>query len=190
MLRTTILAAGLAALVVAGCGGSGSSSASHTGSPTTVTSTPTQTVTVTPAPTPTPSPTPTPTPTTVTATPPPTVTVTPTPTPTVTVTAPSTPGFTNAAAVVTQYYQDITNHDYASAWALGGKNIAGGSYQQYVAGFATTAGIALGTVSSFGSDQVRAVLYATQTDGTVKTFEGTYTVANGVLVGASIQQTG
>jgi hypothetical protein len=95
----------------------------------------------------------------------------------------------NAQAVVTQYYQDITDHAYAAAWALGGSNIAGGTYDQYVAGFATTAAVSLGTVSDFGSNQVSAVLYATQTDGTVKVFQGTYTVVGGVLVGASIAQT-
>ena len=94
----------------------------------------------------------------------------------------------NAEAVVTQYYQDITDHDYAAAWALGGANIAGESYSQYVAGFDTTASISLGTVSQFGSDQVSAVLYATQSDGSVKVFDGTYTVSGGVLVGASIKQ--
>ena len=114
-----------------------------------------------------------------------TVTATPTQAPA----APTAP-LTNASAVVSQYYQDITNHDYASAWALGGDNIAGESYSQYVAGFSTTASISLGTVSDFGSNQVSAVLYATQTDGTVKVYDGTYTVADGELVGASITQQG
>ncbi|WP_157537320.1 hypothetical protein [Kitasatospora azatica] len=153
----------------------------------------TQSVTVTSSPSPTPSPSPT---VTVTNTPPPTVTVTPTPTPTVTVTrsaptsapAASVPHLTNASAVVEQYYQDITNHDYAAAWALGGANIAGPSYASYVAGFATTASISLGTVSEFNSSTVQAVLYATQTDGTVKVYQGTYTVNNGVLVAANIHQ--
>ncbi|GAA0656808.1 hypothetical protein GCM10010193_04250 [Kitasatospora atroaurantiaca] len=39
-----------------------------------------------------------------------------------------------------------------------------------------------------GSSTVEAVLYATQTDGTVKVYQGTYTVSNGVLVGANIRQ--
>ncbi|SEL48933.1 hypothetical protein SAMN05414137_109101 [Streptacidiphilus jiangxiensis] len=122
----------------------------------------------------------------------PTVTVTSTPTPAAPPAPPAPPApttpMTNASAVVAQYYQDITDHNYAAAWALGGANIAGESYDQYVAGFSTTASIGLGTVSDFGASQVQAVLYATQTDGTVKVFEGTYTVSNGVLVGASIRQ--
>ncbi|MGW7002682.1 hypothetical protein ACWGCW_07600 [Streptomyces sp. NPDC054933] len=90
--------------------------------------------------------------------------------------------------MVSQYYQDITDHDYAAAWALGGTNIAGTTYDQWVAGFATTASITLGSVSDFGASKVNAVLYATQADGTVKVFDGTYTVSNGVLVGASIRK--
>ncbi|MEV4559390.1 hypothetical protein AB0K51_20695 [Kitasatospora sp. NPDC049285] len=162
--------------VVVGCGSTATTGAGAGGSPSavTVTAAATPTVTVTPTPTPT---------------------VTVTPNPTVTVTRPTTPaatapGFTNAAAVVEQYYQDITNHDYAAAWALGGRNIGGNNYAGWVAGYATTASISLGTVSEFGSSQVRATIYATQTDGTVKIYEGTYTVANGVLVAASIRQTG
>ncbi|MGW5480885.1 hypothetical protein [Streptomyces sp. NPDC004008] len=97
------------------------------------------------------------------------------------------PHLTNASAVVSQYYQDITDHNYAAAWALGGSNIAGTSYD--IAGFATTQSITLGTISEFGASRVHAVLYATQTDGTLKTYAGNYTVAEGILVGASIRQT-
>lgn len=99
------------------------------------------------------------------------------------------PHLTNASAVVSQYYQDITDHEYRAAWALGGSNIAGTTYDQWVAGFDTTASITLGTMSGFGASRVDAVLYATQTDGVVKVYDGTYTVADGVLVGASIRQT-
>ncbi|MGW5609476.1 hypothetical protein ACWEWI_25930 [Streptomyces sp. NPDC003753] len=99
------------------------------------------------------------------------------------------PRLTNASAVVSQYYQDITDHDYAAAWALGGSNIAGTTYDRWVAGFGTTQSITLGTISEFGDLRVHAVLYATQTDGTLKTYAGDYTVSDGVLVGASIRQT-
>ena len=50
--------------------------------------------------------------------------------------------------------------------------------------------IALGTFSAFGSDQVQASLSAVQSDGTTNTYEGTYTVSGGVIVAASIVQTG
>jgi hypothetical protein len=119
------------------------------------------------------------------------------PVPTVTVTAqpsaaPPAPaaGLTNAEAVVTQFYQDITDANYAAAWALGGDNISGGvSYANWVAGYSTTASITLGSYSQFGSSTVDASLVATQTDGTVKTYQGTYTVSGGVIVSAQIVQT-
>ncbi len=96
----------------------------------------------------------------------------------------------NAEAVVTQFYQDITDQNYQAAWALGGDNLNGGvGYSQWVAGYATTASISLGTFSQFGSDQVQVSLSALQTDGTTTTYEGTYTVQNGVIVSADIVQT-
>jgi hypothetical protein len=105
--------------------------------------------------------------------------------------APAQPQFANATAVVSQFYQDITDHNYSAAWALGGDNISNGvSYATWVAGYAdTTASIALGTISDFGADQVQADLVATQLDGSVKTYQGTYTVQNGVIVAANIIQT-
>ena len=134
------------------------------------------------------------TPATPTATTPATPTATTPATPTAT--TPATPASAqpqsvNADAVVNQFYEDITDHDYPAAWALGGDNIANGaSYATWAAGYAdTTASIALGTVSDFGSDQVQAQLSATQLDGTLKTYEGTYTVENGVIVAAEIGQT-
>ena len=202
-INRTALAAGAAAgtlAAVAACGGSSasgsasrSSAVANISGPAFVSSQPATSTPSASASTSTPTPTPTPTPTvTVTDSPGPAA-PSPAPATTVTATAPATTGpvprLTNSSAVVEQYYQDITNHDYAAAWALGGSNIAGESYPQYVAGFSTTARIALGTVSEFGASQVQAVLYATQTDGTVKVYQGTYTVANGVLVGASIRQT-
>jgi hypothetical protein len=101
------------------------------------------------------------------------------------------PQFANATAVVSQFYQDITDHNYAAAWALGGDNISNGvTYTAWAAGYAdTTASIALGTISDFGADQVQAALVATQLDGSVKTYQGTYTVQNGVIVAADIIQT-
>lgn len=100
------------------------------------------------------------------------------------------PQFVNAEAVVAQYYQDITDQNYQAAWLLGGNIIGGSDYAGWVAGYATTASIALGTESNFGSDQVQAALYATQTDGSVRSYEGTYTVTSGVITAASIVQTG
>ena len=46
----------------------------------------------------------------------------------------------------------------------------------------------LQTESSFGASQVQAVLDATQSDGTVNVYDGTYTVKGGIIVAASIEQ--
>ena len=125
----------------------------------------------------------------------------PTPTPAVTVTvtapppaaapAPAAPALTNAVAGVQQFYQDITNHNYPAAWALGGKNLDNGvGYDRWVAGYATTASIDLTTYGQWSNGTDYASLSALQTDGTVKTYYGTYTVSGGQIVAAHIKQTG
>ncbi len=97
----------------------------------------------------------------------------------------------NAEAVVTQYYQDITDHNFSAAWALGGSNLSSGvGYSSWVAGYATTASISLGTFSYFGSDQVQVVITAQQANGSTNTYQGTYTVENGQIASANITQTG
>ena len=99
------------------------------------------------------------------------------------------PQFANATAVVTQFYQDITDHNYTAAWAAGGRNVSGGvGYDAWVAGYGTTESISLGTFSYFGSGQVQTVLSALQTSGAVYTYTGTYTVQNGIIVAAHIIQ--
>ena len=100
------------------------------------------------------------------------------------------PAFTNASAVVAQYYQDLNDHNYAAAWALGGDNLNGGvGYSAWAAGYATTASIDLGTYGTWSDGTVWANITATQTDGSVRTYYGTYAVANGVIVSAHITQT-
>ena len=108
-----------------------------------------------------------------------TITRTVTPPPATTAAAPAPqvqpqPQFANATAVVTQFYQDITDHNYTAAWALGGNNVSGGvGYDAWVAGYGTTESIDLGTFSYFSSGQVQTVLSALQTSGAVHTYPGT-----------------
>ena len=105
--------------------------------------------------------------------------------------APAAPALTSAVAVVQQFYQDITNHNYPAAWALGGKNLDNGvGYDRWVVGYATTASIDLTTYGQWSNGTVYASLSALQTDGTVKTYYGTYTVSGGQIVAAHIKQTG
>jgi hypothetical protein len=104
--------------------------------------------------------------------------------------APAQPQFTNGSAVVAQYYQDITDHNYSAAWAMGGSNVSGGvGYDAWVAGYDTTASITMYNSSNWDSGEVTTYLSAVQTDGTTRTYYGTYYVTNGVITSASIAQT-
>jgi hypothetical protein len=97
--------------------------------------------------------------------------------------APLTPG---PAATVRAYFAAITAHDYAQAWQLGGHNL-GISYPEFVSGFRGTAKDAVPTISVAG-DVVTARLVADQTNGSVKTFQGTYTVQNGEIIQFDVRQ--
>jgi len=104
--------------------------------------------------------------------------------------APANPQFSNSVAVVAQYYQDITSHDYQAAWALGGDNLNGGvGYDAWVAGYATTASVTMTGQPGGTPGAVTTSISAVQTDGTTRTYYGTYYVANGVITSASIAQT-
>ena len=108
--------------------------------------------------------------------------------------APVPPPLTNAVAVVTQYYQDVTDKNYAAAWAIGGRNLAaqnGQTYASWVAGYAdTTASISITSYGTWSNGTVWCYISAVQYSGAVNTYYGTYTVANGVIVSASIRQVG
>ena len=90
------------------------------------------------------------------------------------------------AATVRAYYAAINNHRYARAWRLGGRN-TGETYHAFVSGFATTAHDTV-TVQSVSGDVVTAQLGAEQTDGTVKTYQGSYTVEGGVITEFNVHQ--
>jgi hypothetical protein len=108
--------------------------------------------------------------------------------------APVQPPLTNGVAVVTQYYQDVSDKNYAAAWAIGGSNLAaqnGQTYASWVAGYAdTTASISITSYGTWSNGTVWCYISAVQYSGTVNTYYGTYTVANGVIVSASIRQVG
>jgi serine/threonine protein kinase len=92
------------------------------------------------------------------------------------------------AATVQAYFAAINAHNYARAWALGGKN-TGGSYSSFANGFNGTAKDSV-TVVSVAGDAVSVKLAATQTDGSVKYYQGTYTVTDGVITQSHIQVLG
>lgn len=92
------------------------------------------------------------------------------------------------AATVRAYIAAINEHNYAQAWRLGGRN-TGGSYSGFASGFSGTAKDTLTIVSVWG-EVVTARLSAQQTDGTVSTYQGTYTVHHGVIIGFDVVQVG
>jgi len=92
------------------------------------------------------------------------------------------------AATVRAYIAAINGHHYARAWRLGGRN-TGGAYSGFVSGFSGTAKDTL-TIVSIRGEVVTARLSAQQTDGTVNTYQGTYTVHHGVIIGFDVLQVG
>jgi len=83
--------------------------------------------------------------------------------------------------VVQAYYQAINEHQYRTAWDLGGQNtLPRTTYDSYVAGFDGTASDVVEILSVSGN-VVTAQLTANQTDGTAKVYEGTYTVTGGQI---------
>ena len=91
---------------------------------------------------------------------------------------------TDPASVVTAYYAAINAHDFATAWALGGKNL-NSDYDTFSSGYGQTKS-AVVTIDSVSGDTVSVTLHATQNNGTQATYEGTYTVRDGVITSADL----
>ena len=130
-------------------------------------------------------------PATRTVTPVPTVTVTQqAPVPKVVVVSPSQAPAPapDPADVVREFYADLNSGDFAAAWALGGDNIAGTDYASWVAGYVSTVAVH-GVATDAGGGVVDVQFGAVQSDGSVKTYGGTYTVSDGVIVAADVTQT-
>ncbi|MFF7641570.1 excalibur calcium-binding domain-containing protein [Streptomyces canus] len=99
-------------------------------------------------------------------------------------TRPST--VTEASSVVRGYFAAINAQDYQQAWDLGGKNLSD-SYSAFVSGFATTAHDTLRILDT-DNDTVSVKLEATQTDDSLRIFDGTYTVHDGTIVSADVHE--
>ncbi len=142
-----------------------------------------------------PAATPSPTATTSTPTPAPSVTTViqaPAPAATTVIQAPApvappAPAAAEPASVVEEYYAAINSGNYRQAYDLGGYHFAA-SYDAFAADYADTAEADL-TIEGVTGNLVSVSLVATQTDGSTRTFAGTYTVSGDSLVGASIQRT-
>ncbi|MCQ4196354.1 hypothetical protein OH540_16210 [Streptomyces sp. BPPL-273] len=89
-------------------------------------------------------------------------------------------------ATVTAYFEAINDRDFATAWELGGKNLDP-DYDHFVAGFETTDRDDV-TVNGTTGDEVSVTVVAWDNDGTSATFEGTYTVSDGVITAADVRE--
>jgi serine/threonine-protein kinase len=90
--------------------------------------------------------------------------------------------------VVTEYYNAINNHDYRTAYRLNSQEQSVEPFTTFKQGFAGTQHDNL-TITGVTGDTVSFNLTADQSDGSVKTYEGTYTVQN-AIVGSHVTQTG
>lgn len=88
------------------------------------------------------------------------------------------------AATIRAYFAAINQHHYAVAWRMSGQHEP---LTAFTAGLAGTEHDAVKILGTNGS-VVSVRLVATQTDGSVKIYRGTYTVADGKIVHASIAQ--
>ncbi|MFF2196600.1 hypothetical protein [Streptomyces sp. NPDC058157] len=101
---------------------------------------------------------------------------------------PPPPAADDPAEVVEEYYRDLANRDFDAAWELGGKYIAHTTFGNWVSGYDSTAALSLASAGTEGGGRVRVLIRALQTDGTLKTYGGTYTVSGGVIVSASVTE--
>jgi hypothetical protein len=94
------------------------------------------------------------------------------------------------AAVVHEYFAAINEHRYLRAWQLVGGGTSGSSagtaFPQFRNGFVGTLRDRLMVLSTKG-DVVTARLRATQDNGVVKIYQGTYTVTGGIIVASDVQ---
>ncbi|WP_033400043.1 hypothetical protein [Actinokineospora enzanensis] len=91
-------------------------------------------------------------------------------------------------SVVNAYFDAINAHDYQRAWDLGGKN-TGKSYTDFAAGFAGTDHDEI-SIETVQGGTVTLGLTAYQTDGSHRTFHGTYTVTGGTITSFAVRATG
>ncbi|UMP04184.1 hypothetical protein [Amycolatopsis sp. EV170708-02-1] len=98
--------------------------------------------------------------------------------------APSVP----VAQTVIAFYDAINRRDFPTAWNLGGQRLAkGGTFASWASGYATTSWTVV-TVRNVRGNTVHVDLSARQTDGSLRTFSGSYTVSGGTITGANMKR--
>jgi hypothetical protein len=106
--------------------------------------------------------------------------------PPVTVYKTITPGAGQVPAqTVLEYFAAINHRRYLEAWRLTGETEP---YAVFRAGYAGTLKDTV-TIESVSGNVVTAKLAAIQTNGKLKTYQGTYTVTNGIISSTNVQRT-
>jgi hypothetical protein len=95
------------------------------------------------------------------------------------------PALTKQGRVVREYFAAINHRRYLLAYRLGGHSGSLSGLKAFVLGFADTKHDTV-TIDNVSGNVVTAQLRALQTDGTVKKFQGTYTVTNGVISSSNV----
>jgi hypothetical protein len=90
-----------------------------------------------------------------------------------------------AARTVLAFFNALNHHRYGRAWLIGGENTANEPFAKFRSGYSATAHNAVRILTIEG-DVVTAKLTATQTDGSVRKFEGTYTVVGHKITSADV----
>jgi hypothetical protein len=90
---------------------------------------------------------------------------------------------------VRAYYDAINAHQFRKAYGLSTQAQDTESFAQFRQGYQGTSHDTL-TITGVSGDVVSFNLTANQSDGTVKTYSGSYTVQNGSIVGSNVAQTG
>ena len=104
----------------------------------------------------------------------------------------------DAAAVIDEYYAAISAPNFSRAYAVWGDggNASGKTPQQFAAGFADTERVVVtiappGQVDAAAGSrfiEVPVAISATQRDGSVRQYVGTYTLRRAVVDGATAEQ--
>lgn len=108
------------------------------------------------------------------------------------------PAAQDAVAVIRDYYASIDSGSYARAWSLwsDGGRASGQTPRQFADGFARTAHVTVDTGAPENEDagagqryiQVSVTVTATQGDGSVRRYLGSYTLHRTVVDGATTEQ--
>ena len=101
-------------------------------------------------------------------------------------TSSSSPALATPAGVVRAYYAAINHHQYHTAYKLSAEP-SKQPFGQFKQGYESTTRHVTLTITGVSGNVVSVQLVATQLDGSVKKYSGTYTVSGGKLISSNIQ---